>query len=137
MKGAVAAGHEITAQAGSRALAEGGNAVDACIAAAFASWVDAVPGFELMNRERMCETPLNVVCFRAVDPTMTDTELDAANREIAVRINADGRVFISRTVWQGDAALRVAFVNWATTESDIFVLRQAIADARSAVFAER
>ena len=32
MKGAVAAGHPLTAQAGARILAEGGNAVDACIA---------------------------------------------------------------------------------------------------------
>src|SRR5438067_12244443 len=39
MRGAVAAGHELTAETGARVLAEGGNAVDACIAAAFASWV--------------------------------------------------------------------------------------------------
>jgi gamma-glutamyltranspeptidase / glutathione hydrolase len=57
MKGAVAAGHEITAQAGARALAAGGNAVDACIAAAFASWVAESPltgpgagGFMLVHR---------------------------------------------------------------------------------------
>lgn len=37
--GAIAAGHPLTAEAGARILAEGGNAVDACIAAAFASWV--------------------------------------------------------------------------------------------------
>jgi gamma-glutamyltranspeptidase / glutathione hydrolase len=39
MKGAVAAGHPLTAKAGAEVLAEGGNAVDACIAAAFVSWV--------------------------------------------------------------------------------------------------
>jgi gamma-glutamyltranspeptidase / glutathione hydrolase len=43
MKGAVAAGHALTADAGARALAEGGNAVDACVAAAFASWVAESP----------------------------------------------------------------------------------------------
>ena len=43
MKGAVAAGHPLTAQAGARALEEGGNAVDACVAAAFASWVAESP----------------------------------------------------------------------------------------------
>ncbi len=43
MKGAVAAGHELTVRAGARALEEGGNAVDACIAAAFASWVAESP----------------------------------------------------------------------------------------------
>jgi gamma-glutamyltranspeptidase / glutathione hydrolase len=39
MRGAIAAGHPLTAQAGARVLAEGGSAVDACIAASFASWV--------------------------------------------------------------------------------------------------
>jgi len=43
MKGAVAAGHRLTAEAGARALAEGGNAVDACVAAAFAAWVTESP----------------------------------------------------------------------------------------------
>ena len=43
MKGAVAAGHPLTAEAGARALSEGGNAVDACVAAAFASWVAESP----------------------------------------------------------------------------------------------
>jgi gamma-glutamyltranspeptidase/glutathione hydrolase len=43
MRGAVAAGHPLTAEAGARALAEGGNAVDACVAAAFASWVAESP----------------------------------------------------------------------------------------------
>ncbi len=59
MRGAIAAGHEITAQAGARALAGGGNAVDACIAAAFASWIAESPltgpgagGFMLVHRAR-------------------------------------------------------------------------------------
>ena len=43
MKGAVAAGHPLTAQAGARVLAEGGNAVDACVAAAFAAAVTESP----------------------------------------------------------------------------------------------
>src|SRR3954452_17578823 len=37
-KGVVAAGHELTAQAGAQVLREGGNAVDAAIAACLASW---------------------------------------------------------------------------------------------------
>ena len=39
MRGAIAAGHQVTAETGARVLAAGGNAVDACVAAAFASWV--------------------------------------------------------------------------------------------------
>jgi gamma-glutamyltranspeptidase/glutathione hydrolase len=59
MKGAVAAGHPLTAEAGAEVLAEGGNAVDACIAAAFVSWVAESPltgpgagGFMLVHRAR-------------------------------------------------------------------------------------
>ena len=59
MKGAIAAGHPLTARAGAGVLAEGGNAVDACIAAAFASWVTESPltgpgggGFLLVHRAR-------------------------------------------------------------------------------------
>src|SRR4051812_23305930 len=43
MKGAVAAGHPLTAEAGAEVLRVGGNAVDACIAAAFVSWVAESP----------------------------------------------------------------------------------------------
>jgi gamma-glutamyltranspeptidase / glutathione hydrolase len=43
MRGAIAAGHRLTAEAGARLLEEGGNAVDACLAAAFVSWVAESP----------------------------------------------------------------------------------------------
>jgi gamma-glutamyltranspeptidase/glutathione hydrolase len=59
MRGAIAAGHPQTAEAGARILAEGGNAVDACIAAALASWVaestltgPGAGGFMLVHRAR-------------------------------------------------------------------------------------
>jgi gamma-glutamyltranspeptidase/glutathione hydrolase len=59
VKGAIAAGHPLTAEAGARMLREGGNAVDACLAAAFVSWVAESPltgpgggGFLLVHRAR-------------------------------------------------------------------------------------
>ncbi|MEP6909065.1 MAG: gamma-glutamyltransferase [Actinomycetota bacterium] len=59
MRGAIAAGHRLTAEAGAEILAEGGNAVDACLAAAFASWVAESTltgpgggGFMLVHRAR-------------------------------------------------------------------------------------
>src|SRR5450432_2517113 len=59
MRGAVAAGHPLTARAGARVLEEGGNAVDACVAAAFAASVSesfltgpGAGGFMLVYRAR-------------------------------------------------------------------------------------
>src|SRR5256714_5113140 len=59
MRGAIAAGHPVTAETGARVLAAGGNAVDACIAAACASWVAESTltgpgggGFMLVHRAR-------------------------------------------------------------------------------------
>src|SRR5438093_6610148 len=59
MRGAVAAGHPLTAQAGARVLEAGGNAVDAAVAAALVSWVTESPltgpgagGFMLVHRAR-------------------------------------------------------------------------------------
>src|SRR5690348_3723955 len=43
MRGAIAAGHPLTAEAGASVLAAGGNAVDACVAAAFTAWVVESP----------------------------------------------------------------------------------------------
>jgi gamma-glutamyltranspeptidase / glutathione hydrolase len=57
MRGAVAAGHPLTAEAGARVLEAGGNAVDAAVAAALVSWVAESPltgpgagGFMLVHR---------------------------------------------------------------------------------------
>jgi gamma-glutamyltranspeptidase/glutathione hydrolase len=59
MRGAVAAGHSLTAQAGAQVLEAGGNAVDAAVAAALVSWVAESPltgpgagGFMLVHRAR-------------------------------------------------------------------------------------
>ncbi|MEI8105045.1 MAG: gamma-glutamyltransferase [Actinomycetes bacterium] len=57
MSGAVAAGHPVSARTGARILAEGGNAVDACVAAAFAAGITesaltgpGAGGFMLVHR---------------------------------------------------------------------------------------
>jgi gamma-glutamyltranspeptidase/glutathione hydrolase len=59
MRGAVAGGHALTAEAGARVLEAGGNAVDAAVAAALVSWVAESPltgpgagGFMLVHRAR-------------------------------------------------------------------------------------
>ncbi len=71
MKGAIAAGHPLTAEAGARVLSEGGNAVDACIAAAFVAAVAEGPltgpagGGFLMLHEPGSESAIVLDCFFA------------------------------------------------------------------------
>jgi gamma-glutamyltranspeptidase / glutathione hydrolase len=63
MTGAIAAGHPLTAEAGARVLEAGGSAVDACVAAAFVSFVCESPltgpgggGFMLVHEARSGRT---------------------------------------------------------------------------------
>ena len=79
MRGAIAAGHPLTAEAGSRVLANGGNCVDACVAAAFAAFVTEGPltgpaggGFFLAHVDG---EPTLIDCFFAV-PTEPLGEID-------------------------------------------------------------
>ena len=71
MRGAVAAGNRHTAEAGAWALAQGGNAVDATVAAALAAFVAEGPltgpaggGFLLLREAR--DEPILLDCFFAV-----------------------------------------------------------------------
>ena len=65
MRGALAAGHPLTAEAGADVLRAGGNAVDACIAAGAVSWICESPltgpgggGFLLVKRAGEARTRL-------------------------------------------------------------------------------
>jgi gamma-glutamyltranspeptidase/glutathione hydrolase len=74
MRGAIAAGHPLTADAGARVLREGGNAVDALLAAAFTAFVTEGPltgpaggGFALVHEPSGRTTMLD--CFFGVPTT--------------------------------------------------------------------
>jgi gamma-glutamyltranspeptidase / glutathione hydrolase len=82
MQGAIAGGHTLTAEAGARVLEAGGNAVDACIAASFASWVCESPltgpgggGFMLVHLARDRKTRV-LDCYVAV-PSGAGGEMEA------------------------------------------------------------
>jgi gamma-glutamyltranspeptidase/glutathione hydrolase len=80
MAGAIAAGHPLTARAGANVLASGGNAVDACVCAAFVAFVTEGPltgpaggGFFLIHEPG--SPPVALDCFFAV-PTRTLGEME-------------------------------------------------------------
>src|SRR5256885_2480960 len=88
MRGAVAAGHPLTAQAGADVLAVGGNAVDAAVGAALVSWVAESPltgpgsgGFMLVHRARDRST--RVFDFFVAIPGLGD------ERELALMDHVD------------------------------------------------
>ena len=95
MRGAIAAGHPLTAEVGARVLADGGNAVDACIAAGFASWVTESTltgpgggGFMLVHRGRdRPDLALGeVVCKLPQSPLLVgQAERDAGSRALLDR----------------------------------------------------
>ncbi len=99
--------------------------VERCVenAAAFAAWVDAAPGLELM-----APAPLIIVCFRYAPAHLRDdpAATDAFNREAVAALQADGRAFVTGTVWNGRAAIRTAFDNWATGPTDVAILQEAV-----------
>jgi gamma-glutamyltranspeptidase/glutathione hydrolase len=88
MPGAIAAGHPSSAAAGAEVLSAGGNAVDACLAAAFAAFVAEGPltgpaggGFLLVGEPG--SEPVVVDCFFAVPfrarGSMEELEIDFAD----------------------------------------------------------
>ncbi len=72
-----------------------------------AGLVDADPQFE-----RVAPVPFSVVCFRYQGS-------DEENRAIAVKVNDSGKAYISSTVLQGRAVLRMAIGNIGTTWDDV------------------
>lgn len=112
MKGAIAAGHPLTAEAGARILSEGGNAVDACIAAACVSWVAESPltgpgggGFLLVHRSGATRgRPDTVLDFFAAVPGQGLPDAEGAAME-AVHVSFDGTT--SQTFLVGAASCAV------------------------------
>ena len=94
MKGAIAAGHSLTANAGIRVLRAGGSAVDACVAAAFVSWVCESPltgpgggGFMLVHEAETGKTTVLDFFVTVPKEARGDVEL----LELAVDFDGDTR----------------------------------------------
>ena len=72
--------------------------------------------------ERLAPVPLNIVCFRARPPGVSEEGLDELNSSLGDALLRDGRVFAGTTSYDGKVALRPAIVNWQTTERDVDLL---------------
>ena len=94
--------------------------------------IDAAPQFE-----RLAETKLNIVCFRARPDERSEDELDALNRELGEALLRDGRVFAGTTNYAGRVAFRPAIVNWRTREEDVDLLVDVLGELLEAQPARR
>jgi gamma-glutamyltranspeptidase/glutathione hydrolase len=147
MRGAVAAGHPLTAEAGAEVLAEGGNAVDACIGAAFVSWVaestltgPGAGGFMLVHRARDRSTRvldhfvtvpgLGLGKRRVADMDSVDVVFTAESSQ-AFRIGAASCAVPGATAGLGEAHRRYATLPWRV------LLEPAIRHAREGVVLTR
>ena len=72
--------------------------------------------------ERLADAPLNIVCFRAHPPAVSEENLNEFNTRLGDALRADGRVFLGTTTYAGKTALRPAIVNWRTETADIDLL---------------
>ncbi len=77
------------------------------LAALFADWVSAEPGWEIC-----APYPFSLVCFRRDGS-------DADNEALLERVNATGEVFLSHTRLGGRFVLRLAIGSARTTEDDV------------------
>ena len=93
MKGVVAAGHPLTAEAGAGVLREGGNAVDAAVCAVLASFAVESPltgfgagGYMMVHRPGEEAT---LIDFFVAAPGLDETERSAELVPVSVRFDAD------------------------------------------------
>ena len=84
------------------------------LARRLADCIDASP-----ELERLADVPLNIVCFRAHPPGVSEERLNELNTRLGDALRADGRVFVGTTTYAGKTALRPAIVNWRTEVHDV------------------
>jgi hypothetical protein len=85
-------------------------------------FLDASERFDLLAPVR-----LNVVCFALHPLEGEGPEAATARRDALLeRLTADGRAFLSPTVFAGRPGIRAAFSNWMTEEADVEVVMGAL-----------
>ena len=93
-----------------------------CAQAAYlAGQVAAAPELELM-----APAPLNIVCFRYLDPTLAPAGLDRLNGRIVVELQERGIAAPSTTRIGGRLAIRACLCNHRTELTDLEALRAGV-----------
>ncbi len=95
---------------------------DVAMAQALRAKICARADFELV-----AAGPLSVTCFRYAPPKVKDVE--ALNRRLITTVQAEGNAFLTGTELDGHYALRACIVNFRTTEADLDLLLDVIAEA--------
>jgi glutamate/tyrosine decarboxylase-like PLP-dependent enzyme len=90
--------------------------------------VDADEHFELL-----APVQLNVAVFRYVRDGLDESELDALNDEIVIRLQESGEAVTSSTTIGGRRAIRVCIVNHRTTDEDVRITLDAIRRIATAI----
>lgn len=83
--------------------------------------------------ELLAPAPLNIVCFRVKLPGKSDTELNALNQEILLRLQESGVAVPSQTMLGGRFAIRVAVTNHRSRREDFDLLVETVAEISSAL----
>jgi glutamate/tyrosine decarboxylase-like PLP-dependent enzyme len=73
--------------------------------------------------------PLSVTCFLYTPPNTAPADVEAINRALVPLVQSEGQIFITGTELNGRFALRACIVNFRTTEADLDLLLDVIADA--------
>jgi glutamate/tyrosine decarboxylase-like PLP-dependent enzyme len=82
-----------------------------------AALIEAEPELELL-----APVPLNIVCFRYLDKSLDETQLNELNEELLAELQESGVAVPSNTILDGRYALRVAITNHRSRREDFDLL---------------
>lgn len=88
------------------------------------------------DMELLAEVPLNIVCFRYVQPGLDQESLNSLNQEILMRLHERGLAVPSYTRLHGKFALRVSVTNHRTTQQDLDFLLEKVGQIATELIAE-
>jgi glutamate/tyrosine decarboxylase-like PLP-dependent enzyme len=92
--------------------------------------IEETPEFDLLSKGK-----LSIVCFRYSPGELAGNEeaLNALNKEIMERVQADGCVFLTNSMLGGRFALRACILHYGTMKQDIDQILPAVKDAATRI----